>query len=61
MGFDELDERGVIHRDVRDVMPSGERRDDHIRHAEADFARRSLSRQRHRPEWAPGAVGFKSQ
>ena len=37
MGFDELDERGVIHRDVRDVMPSGERRDDHIRHADADL------------------------
>ena len=40
--FDELDDRGVIHRRVRNIMPPSEGRDDHIRHAEAKLCGKAV-------------------
>lgn len=40
--LNELDDRGVVHGDVRDVVLARERRDDHVRHAEAKLGGESV-------------------
>jgi len=40
--FDKLDDRGVVHWDVRNIVPPRERGDDEIRDAEAELSGKSL-------------------
>lgn len=40
--LNELDDRGVVHGNVRDEVLARERRDDHVRHAEAKLGRESV-------------------
>lgn len=37
--LDEFDDRGMVHRDVRNVVTPGEGRNNHIRHPEAELGR----------------------
>ena len=54
--LDKLDDRGVIHRDVRDIVLARERRDHDVRHAEAKLRGEAVARRGIVAACAPGSL-----
>ena len=59
--LDKLDHRRMIHRNVRNIVPPGERRDDHVRARGSRAERQSRATAAASPALAPGSVGARSQ